>query len=262
MIKVIAYYVSVILLFSKRFIFLIMALQPWRKAIVTRIEQETPDTRRFWLEVPELPFIDFIPGQFITLDLPIHDKANKRWRSYSIASWPDKNNVLELLIVLNPQGTGTRYLFNEVTIGTELVFRGPQGVFTLHQPIDKDLFLICTGTGIAPFRSMVNHIFHQQIPHRNIYLIYGCRKKDNLMYFDELKDLERRLDGFHYVPTLSREEWEGKTGYVHEVYESICNNKTPAQFYLCGWKDMINEARQRIQEMGYEKKEIHVELYG
>jgi CDP-4-dehydro-6-deoxyglucose reductase len=77
-----------------------MALQPWRKAIVTRIEEEADQTRRFWLQVPELGKFEFDPGQFVTLDLPIHEKPNKRWRSYSIASWPNGTNEIELVIVL------------------------------------------------------------------------------------------------------------------------------------------------------------------
>ena len=239
-----------------------MALLPWQQATVIRIEQETPDTRRFWLELHELEKIDFMPGQFITLDLPIHEKANKRWRSYSIASWPDGSNIIELIIVLNPNGLGTNYLFNEVMVGSKLTYRGPQGVFKLIQPIEKDIFLICTGTGIAPFRSMVNHIFHQQIPHQNIYLIYGCRKKNNLMYYEEMKKMEEQLPGFYYMPTLSREEWEGHTGYVHNIYERICENRTPANFYLCGWKFMVDEAKENLVGMGYDKKDIHVELYG
>ncbi len=239
-----------------------MALLPWRKAKVISIEQETSDTRRFRMEVPELEVFDFKPGQFITLDLPIHEKANKRWRSYSIASIPVGTNIFELLIVLNPNGLGTPYLFEKVEVGSQLDFRGPQGIFTLHEPIDKDIFLICTGTGIAPFRSMVNHIHHQRLPHQRIHLIYGCRKQNNLLYFDELKALEKKLPGFHYIPTLSREEWEGQSGYVHQIYESICAGNTPARFYLCGWKDMIDEAKQRILAMGYDKKDVHVELYG
>ena len=113
-----------------------MALQPWRKCIVKNIIQETYNTRRFVLEVPELESFDFTPGQFITFDLPIADKPNKRVRSYSIASWPDGTNVLELVIVLLEGGLGTTYLFNEVKVGSELTFRGPQGVFTLD---DDDL---------------------------------------------------------------------------------------------------------------------------
>ena len=239
-----------------------MALQPWRKGIVIKIENETPDTRRFWIQVPELNAFDFIPGQFVTLDLPIHEKSNKKWRSYSIASRPDGTNIIELLIVLNPQGLGTNYLFNEVFEGIELTLRGPQGVFVLQQPIEKDIFLICTGTGIAPFRSMLQHIFHQQIPHKKIYLIYGCRKKDNLMYFNEMTSLQKEMIDFIYIPILSREEWEGNTGYVHDVYESLLKEHIPAQFYLCGWKMMIDDAKNKIISLGYDKKDIHIELYG
>ncbi len=106
-----------------------MALQPWRKGIVTKIDDETYNTRRFFIEVPEIDSFDFLPGQFVTIDLPIHEKPNKRWRSYSIASWPDGTNVIELLIVILEGGLGTTYLFNEITIGSELIMRGPQGVF-------------------------------------------------------------------------------------------------------------------------------------
>ena len=239
-----------------------MSLQPWRKGKVINIENETIDTRRFWIEVPELEVFDFKPGQFVTLDLPIHEKPNKRWRSYSIASWPDGTNIFELLIVLNPQGVGTPYLFNEIKVGSELVFRGAQGVFTLPETLDKDLFLICTGTGIAPFRSMVNYINKNNIPHHKINLIYGCRKRENLLYFEELMELQNSLKGFNFIPTLSREEWNGKKGYVHHVYEELCNEKPDALFYLCGWKDMVDEAKERIQNIGYDKKNIHLEIYG
>lgn len=239
-----------------------MALLPWRIGKVIRIEDETADTRRFWIQVPELDIFDFIPGQFVTLDLPIHEKPNKRWRSYSIASWPDGTNIFELIIVLDKGGAGTTYLFDEVTIGTEISLRGPQGVFILKEPLDKDVFLICTGTGIAPFRSMVHHIKNNNIPHKNIYLIFGCRTRESLLYYEELKKLDEEVTGFHYIPTLSREQWGGNSGYVHAIYESLCMEKQPAMFFLCGWKGMIDDARKTITEMGYDSKAIHLEIYG
>ena len=239
-----------------------MALQPWLIGKVNRIENETDDTRRFWIEVPELTSFNFIPGQFVTLDLPIHEKPNKRWRSYSIASWPDGSNIFELVIVLDSSGTGTPYLFNEVKVGTEMSFRGPQGVFTLKEPLDEDLILVCTGTGIAPFRSMIHHIKNNNIPHKNMYLIFGCRTKGSLLYYQEMSDLQKEIPGFYYIPTLSREQWEGNSGYVHAVYELLCIDNKPAKFYLCGWKGMIDEARTRIADMGYDKKTIHFEIYG
>ena len=251
-------------------------VQPWRQGKVIRIVNETSSTRRYWIQVPELESFDFTPGQFVTLDLPIHEKPNKRWRSYSIASWPDGTNVFELVIVLLEGGAGTTWLFNEVTEGSELTLRGPQGVFVLPPTIDRDVFFVCTGTGVAPFRSMTHHLLNHRIPHQQIYLLFGCRKFGDALYHDELKELERKLPSFRYIPTYSREEpGEHCTGYVHTIYEELCNNNKlpvpdsgeqlvvkPAYFYLCGWKNMIDEAKQRIQALGYDRKSIHQELYG
>ena len=246
-----------------------MALQPWRKGIVTRIENETYNTRKFWITIPELTSFDFTPGQFVTLDLPIHEKPNKRIRSYSIASWPDGTNTIELLIVLLEGGAGTTYLFNEIKEGSELTLRGPQGVFTLPDPIDKDLYFICTGTGIAPFRSMVHHIKLHSVPHKNIYLLFGTRNQKDLLYLDEMRRLANEVDQFQYIPTLSREKWDGCCGYVHAIYENLIQEKKSegnqlpdAKFYLCGWKNMVDEAKQRIQQLGYDRKSILQELYG
>ncbi len=249
-----------------------MALEPWRTGTVIRIENATYNTKRFFIKVSELETFNFKAGQFVTLDLPIHEQKNKRWRSYSIASWPDGTNVYELLIVLLEDGAGTTYLFNEVNVGSELTFRGAQGVFTLPENIEKDLFFICTGTGIAPFRSMLNFIRIHNIPHKNLYLIFGCRTQKDLLYYEEMLELEKKIDNFYYMPTLSREGWEGRKGYVHSLYEEICrkNNEAcedlkdlkPASFYLCGWKAMIDDARKKIGDMGYDRKAVHLELYG
>ncbi len=240
--------------------------EPWRTGKFTRIEKITEATWRFWIEIPELSTFDFKPGQFVTLDLPIADKPNKRWRSYSIASHPDGTNTIELVIVLLEGGLGTHYLFNNVEVGTEIPLRGPQGVFTLPETIDKDLFFICTGTGIAPFRSMANHIKLHNVEHKNIYLIFGCRKLCDGLYGDELKALTNDISNFHYIPTYSREDRENEMlqhGYVHSIYQNILNGEKPeAHFYLCGWKNMIDDAKQNIIAMGYDKKSIHLELYG
>lgn len=241
-------------------------LEPWRTGKVIKIENANASTRRFWIEIPDLASFDFKPGQFVTLDLPIHEKKNKRWRSYSIASAPDGTNIIELVIVLLEDGLGTNYLFKEIQEGSELVLRGPQGVFTLPEPLEKDLFLICTGTGVAPFRSMANYLHKHKVQHGDIHLIFGCRKFDDCLYRTELEQLQKEESRFYYHPVFSREEIVSDgayKGYVHAVYESILQqDKRPANFFLCGWKNMIDEAKQRIVALGYDRKDIHQELYG
>ncbi len=248
---------------------------PWQNGKVIRLENESSGTRRFWIEMESGEPFGFIPGQFVTLDLPIHEKPGKRWRSYSIASWPDGSAVIELVIVLLENGAGTHYLFNEIGVGSTLVLRGPLGVFALPEQLDRNLFLICTGTGIAPFRSMIHHLIGCGVAHKDIHLVFGCRRIGDALYREEMEELTRSHAGFFYHPVFSRESPEQpgiRTGYVHAVYESICRppaetgndvvSPEPANFYLCGWKDMIDEARKRIPLLGYERKDVHFEIYG
>ncbi len=234
----------------------------WQKGIVTRIEQVTPNTRRYFVQLPETDAFHFKPGQFVTLDLPIHEKRNKRWRSYSIASMPDGTNIIELLIVYLEDGAGTNYIFNEIKEGSILTLRGPQGVFVLPEDTEKEHFFICTGTGIAPFRSMLNYLEKHNPGEHKINLVFGTRTQGDLLYHDEMIALEQSLPKFTYRPTLSRESWEKDKGYVHDIYEELCQNRQPASFMLCGWKDMIDEARERIVKLGYDKKDIQIEIYG
>jgi CDP-4-dehydro-6-deoxyglucose reductase len=83
-----------------------------------------------------------------------------------------------------------------------------------------------------------------------------------------MRRLEQEVEQFQYIPTLSREKWDGCCGYVHALYENMVHQQMkdqelpPSLFYLCGWKNMIDEAKQRIVQLGYDRKVIHQELYG
>ena len=235
----------------------------WHKSNIIKIEDESPTTKRFRLEVPDLEKVDFKAGQFITMDLPIHKKRLKRWRSYSIANAPDGTNIIELCIVYLEGGLASEYLFKETKVGDEITFKGPTGVFTLPQELDNDIVLICTGTGIAPFRSMIWDIYNNKKTHQKIHLIFGTRYEKNILYRQELEELEKQWSDFYYTVTLARERnWAGFQGYVHAVYEKLYQQHDNTVFYLCGWQNMIDEAKERLQKMGVEKERIVYELYG
>ena len=77
-----------------------------------------------------------------------------------------------------------------------------------------------------------------------------------------MREFEKKIPGFNYHPTLSREDWEGRKGYVHAIYEELAHDTAPAHFMLCGWRAMVDEAKTRILQLGYDKKDIHLEIYG
>lgn len=229
---------------------------------VTDIVDETPVVKRYTIQYPDTIPFQFKAGQFVMLDLPISTKHTTR--SYSIASPPTSDNKIELCIVLKPDGAGTNYLFKETKEGSVIKASVAIGKFTLPETIDQDICFICTGTGIAPFRSMILDIFNHKIPHKNIYLIFGNRFEKDILYRKELEELASREPSLTFIPVLSREDpgnWKGAKGYVHDVYENLLNGNKDTLFYICGWSAMLKEARQRLENKGYLRQQIRFESF-
>ena len=237
-----------------------MAYEFFDCKVVDVIDESDLVKRYFIRFMDDIPF-SFKAGQFVMLDLPIQSKVTNR--SYSIASAPGSDNTFELAIVINPAGIGTPYLFENIKKNSIVKCTKALGKFLLPEIIDVDLCFICTGTGIAPLRSMTLDVFNRNIPHKNIYLVFGNRGTKDILYRKEMEELEFKHSGFHFIPVLSRDNsgWKGRKGYVHTHYEEVFFDKRPALFYICGWPNMIKEARQRIEMMGYDRKKIKFELY-
>jgi len=211
--------------------------------------------------MPDHMKFSFKAGQFIMINLPIESKYTNR--SYSIASAPADDNIVELCIVLKPTGLGTPYTWENFEVGTKVLVSKPLGKFMLQEPIETDICFIGTGTGIAPLRSQLIDIFNRKLPHKNIYMAFGNRWEKDILYRKEFEQIASEHPEFKFIPVLSREngEWQGHKGYVHAVYEDIFADKRPALFYICGWNDMLRETRHRLEAMGYDKKSIRFESY-
>jgi len=229
---------------------------------IVKIINETSTTRRYFFSVVSKDKFEYKAGQFVMLQLDINAKIP--YRSYSIASTPDGSNQFELIIVLNPPGAGTPFIWDNFDVGSKVMCAGPIGKFVLPDYIQHDLCFICTGTGIAPLRSMLWYIINSKIQHHRIYFVFGARTKDDLLYYEEMLELTEKHKSVHFIPVLSRETsetWNGRIGYVHQVYEEIFSNKRPAEFFICGWSAMLKEARERLALMGYPKEQVHFERY-
>tara|TARA_B110000967_G_scaffold72651_1_gene75177 strand:- start:206 stop:931 length:726 start_codon:yes stop_codon:yes gene_type:complete len=238
-------------------------------ALLVDIIKETDKNWRFIFESPLYDEIKFPSGQLVQLLAKPYapsEGGDSIKRNYSISSWADGTNKFELIITYLEGGKMSEYLFKEAKIGDEFVYKGPMGIFTLPDNLmDRDVYLVSTGSGISPFRSMINYIYENKVPFKSIKLFFGTRTENDLLYRDELEKIQNELPNFEYIPSLSQESKQGfKEGHVHEHYlKLIDESSTKPWVYFCGWDRMISEGRFHLDERGFEMtKDIRVEIFG
>jgi CDP-4-dehydro-6-deoxyglucose reductase, E3 len=226
-----------------------MAIQSF-KAAVSHIRDLTYDVREITLRLRDPATIAFKAGQFISFELHQEGKKFPLTRPYSIASPPDRNGNLDLLFNLVPEGPGSNYLFS-LREGDVVEFKGPAGAFYLHEDHGRHNLFVATGTGIAPFRSMLPPLLSRD-PLCAVTLFWGLRSERDLYYQDELEALARTHPNFQYLMTLSRpkEVWTGEVGRVTRLVEERVPSVNNLAVYLCGSSGMLKDVTEVVRNKG------------
>jgi ferredoxin-NADP reductase len=221
----------------------------------------TPEVHHFEFEVPGVENFKFMPGQFVSVQERLNGKEITH--AYSIAS-PRDGNRFALCVNRVVDGLGSEYLFR-LKPGDEVEISEPLGYFTLRHPGHRSVF-IATGTGIAPFRSML--LEHLPKHHPRITLLFGVRYEHGVLYRDELEDLARRYESFRFMPTITQptETWRGLTGRVQEHLDkalAVPSYEDPSTLdvYICGLKEMVDDVRAELKKRGFDRKQIIYEKY-
>lgn len=240
----------------------------------------------------ELP--DFVPGQYVVLGLPgstprclgadleEEPQAPDRLilRAYSIASSSRAREYLEFYLALVHSGALTPRLF-ALNVGDRLwLGRKITGVFTLEEtPEDVHVVLIATGTGIAPYMSMMRTVLTPHTP-RRFAVVHGARHSWDLAYQAELVTLERLCPQFDYVPIISRPKeepvpWGGLVGYCQDVWTKRIVDRLwgfqplpgNTHLFLCGNPSMLEDMLRILQREGFNEHtkrqpgQVHLEKY-
>lgn len=220
------------------------------QARVSRVRDLTHDVRELELTLCAPKEITFKAGQFISFDVLKEGYPYPITRPYSIASPPVISDRVLLLFNLVPGGPGSTYLFS-LHEGSTVSFKGPAGSFYLREDPTKQVLLVATGTGIAPFRSMLLTQLERSSV-QPVTLIWGLRYEHDLYYQDELRALAERHRQFSFVTTLSRPgpSWTGAKGRVNGLVQERVTSVRDLAVYLCGNNDMIKEVTATIQAKG------------
>lgn len=209
---------------------------------------------------PEPP--RFEPGQFVQAGLRIETPARDgsgvmrlklQKRSYSIASAPGDPRGYELCLALVDQGRLTPALHGLRPGDRMFLDPRPLGRFTLEGlPPGRDLVLLATGTGVAPYVSMLR-AYAGQGRWGRMAIVHGVRRPADLVYRRELEQAAREDPAFVYLPIVSREKdpgrWGGLSGRVQQVLEprrlkelaGIELSPKSCHVLLCGNPAMIDE---------------------
>jgi CDP-4-dehydro-6-deoxyglucose reductase, E3 len=219
-------------------------------AKVIAVRQLTHDVRQIDLRLLEPSEIRFNAGQFVSFEVPDARTGRTVTRPYSIVSAPSALDTISLLLNLVPGGPGSTYLFG-LNEGDTTTFSGPAGNFYLRDDPERELLFVATGTGIAPFRSMLLANAERPTP-RTTTLFWGLRSQRDIYYADELERLVTQVPGSSMVITLSRPEagWTGVVGRVTSLVEKNVRDVKRLAVYLCGNSAMINDVRGVIQQKG------------
>lgn len=219
-------------------------------------------TKHLELEVSGVPRFGFVPGQWLSVKATTPD-GEEITRAYSIASQPSENGHFAFCLNRVQDGFMSNHLC-ELAEGSSITFQGPFGDFILRPPL-RDTVLIATGTGIAPFRSMLHWLLASPDRHqdREFHLLFGARTKQDLYYREEFEQLAAEHSNFHFMPTLSRadDNWNGLRGYVQQHLGEIVGMRNDMHAYICGLDKMVKANRELCKSLGWDRTSIRYEKY-
>jgi glycine betaine catabolism B len=231
---------------------------------VAKVFQETPEVRTFRLVMPsgsKLPF-DYLPGQFLIAKPEIDGKKVRR--SYTIASSPTRNGYCELTIKREERGLVSRFMHDMVREGAILDITAPAGRFTFTGAEAQRIVMIAGGVGITPLMAKIRYLTDLAWP-GTIHLIFSVKTEKDIIFREELENLEKRFANFKVTVTLSRElspAWGGERGRITStLLTRVVADLAGSRVHLCGPTEMTKPLITMLSDLGVPAEQIKVESF-
>jgi len=230
---------------------------------VSEIREETKTAKSVRLVSSDLYLPPFQAGQYINLFVDIGGIRTSR--PYSIASPPSQNGYYEIAVRRVEDGFVSSYLLESLQVGDRLESTAPTGNFYYHPLFHgKDLVFLAGGSGITPFMSMIREVTDCGLS-RNIHLLYGSRRPDDVIFREELEERARRHENFSFTLVISEPPhgYEGFTGFITEkLMEDVLGNVSGKTFYICGPEAMYPFCLAELLKLQIPGRKIRREIFG
>jgi len=225
--------------------------------------EETRSTKTLRLVSKDNYLPPFLAGQYIALFLEVGGIRTSR--PYSISSQPNQVGYYDITIRRVENGLVSNYLLDEVKRGDTLISSGPAGNFYFNPLIHKKTTVcIAGGSGITPFMSMIREIIECGLD-RTVYLFYGSKTTDDVIFSDALAHFTERFENIHYIPVIEdpAEEYAGACGFItREVLREVLENIDDKSFFICGPQGLYDFCLPQVEDLGVPRRKIKQEMYG
>jgi ferredoxin-NADP reductase len=230
---------------------------------VSDIIEETASTETFRLVSKDNYLPPFLAGQYIALFLEIGGIRTSR--PYSISSQPNQAGFWDITVRRVENGLVSNYLLDEVKRGDILVSSGPAGNFYFNPLIHKKVMVcIAGGSGITPFMSMVREVIECGLD-RTIYLFYGNKTADDIIFGSEFERLAGHFDTIHYIPVVEEPSggYGGACGFItRDLMKDVLKDIDEKSFFICGPQGLYDFCLPQVEDMGVPRRKIKQEMYG
>ncbi len=243
-------------------------VNPYLPLKVREVVRETADTVTLYFEQPE-PFLDYKPGQFLTLVMDFEGKEQRR--SYSLCTSPFVDPFPGISIKRVPDGLFSNFLNEKIFPGKTINVLKPLGHFTtdFHSKNKRHYFLLAAGSGITPLMGILKSVLVNE-PDSIVTLIYCSRNEEQIIFKNQLGLLEKanpdRLKVIHNLSQPSA-SWTGlkgrlSAGVLRELFaKAEYEDRYEEVYFMCGPEEIMSMAKGILSDLGVDKERIHQESF-
>jgi ferredoxin-NADP reductase len=236
----------------------------WQIASIKNIQPETASVKTFTLTLPN--WVAHRAGQHYDIRLTAEDGYQAQ-RSYSIASEPERRGEIDLTIERIEDGEVSTYMHDVLVKEDRIEVRGPiGGYFVWDATVPEPLLLIAGGSGVVPLMSMIRHRAATEVgvPMR---MLYSSRTFEDVIYYQELAQLQSKGKGLEVFHTLTRSQPAGWSGFNRRIDEAMLEEVVKPlakslQVFICGPTLLVESAANTLVKIGIKPNRIRTERFG
>jgi len=224
---------------------------------------EAPDVKSFCFKTMDDSWFRYMPGQFITIELPTRGEPLRR--TYTLSSSPSRPLSISVTVKAQPDSLGSRWLLDNLKVGDKVRAYGPGGIFSfMKYPADRYLF-IAAGSGVTPMMSMTRWLFDNG-EQTDISLIMCARRPSELIFANELRRMAQRVPDIKLSFVVEEDDpfaaWAGYRGRLNQLMiELMAPDYMEREVFCCGPAPFMKTVRDVLNAAGFDMERYHEESF-